>query len=343
MEFYIMKKLIATLLIVSFIFTALLFTACSDKEKGSDVLKIGYSGSLCEAPLHIAYEKGYFEGEGLEVELVKLAPGTAFDALTAGQIDACFALLASMIQPLANGLPAKITTGLHTGCDIVLVKPDSGITKAEDLKGKKVGVPSMTSSPIIFAKRVLADNGVDIRAESSEVEFIVYNTSDLPLILSNGDVDAIAMNEPTATIAANEYGYVALFDSAVDKPYSEQYCCVAYVSDRILESNKELAIKYTKAMMKASAYIQGHQDEITQIQVDKNYVAGDAAVNAEVLKKFNYIPSVQGAYDAFGITAPQLQAIGMLSEDIDTDVLQKNSFVFLEGLEVLKNESGECH
>jgi len=310
------------------------FFACSKKSGDEDfVLKVAYGGSLCEAALHAALEKGFFEAEGLNVEFIKVASGAGFDALTSGQVDASFALLASIILPLSNGLPGKITTGIHTGCDIVLVKPNSGITKAQDLRGKKIGVPSMTGSPVIYAKRVLGDSGVNISVENSEVEFIVYNVSDLPLILSNDTVDAIAMNEPTATIAANEYGYVTLLDSAVDEPYSKQYCCVAYVSDRLIKDHKDVAQKYTRAMQRASAYVDGHQEEITAMQIEKNYVAGDAAVNAKVLRKFNYIPSVSGAYEAFGITAPQLQAIGMLGDDVDAAALQKNSFVFFDGLD----------
>jgi len=326
-----MKKSLIVVLTV-FVLTSVLFTTCK-KKAVNFVLKIGYGGSLCEAPLHIAQEKGFFAEEGLNIDLIKIASGAGFDALTSGQVDASFALLASIVQPLSNGLPAKITTGLHTGCDIVLVKPDSGITRVEHLRGKKIGVPSMTGSPTIYAKRVLADNGIDIRMETSQVEFVVYAVSDLPLILSNGGVDAIAMNEPTATIAANEYGYVTLLESAVDEPYCEQYCCVAFVSDRILKNNRDIVEKYTRAMQRASAYVQGHQDEVARIQIEKNYVPGDAEVNAGVLKKLNYIPSVSGAYEAFSITAPQLQYIGMLSEDIDVQALQKNSFVFLEGLD----------
>jgi NitT/TauT family transport system substrate-binding protein len=328
-----MKRLTVIIAAASLL-TAVLLTGCSKSGGGREgnFVKLGYGGNLCEVPMHIAYEKGFFKEEGLDVELIKLAPGTTFDAVTSGQIDAGFALLASMIQPLANGLPAKITTGLHTGCDIVLVRPNSGFAKAQDLKGKKVGVPSMTSSPVIFAKRVLADNGLNIRMENAEVEFTVYSQADLPLVLSNGTVDAIALNEPAATIAVNEYGFQILFDSAIDKPYCDQYCCVALVSDRLLKRDKRLAAKYTRAMQRGSAYVQGNQEEIARIVNEKKYVAGDPAVNAGVLKKFNYIPSVNGAYDAFGITAPQLQAIGMLSADVNTEALQKNSFVFLDGL-----------
>ncbi|MDR0320955.1 MAG: ABC transporter substrate-binding protein, partial [Treponema sp.] len=201
-----MKKRVLSTVLILMVLTVV-FSSCSGKKDGKFVLNVGYGGSLCEAALHLAYEKGYFAEEGLDVELIRLASGTAFDALTAGQIDASFALMAAIVPPLANGLPAKITTGLHTGCDKTLVKADSGITSPTDLRGKKVGIPSMNASPAVYTKRVLAEHGVNIRADNSEVEFIIYNVSDLPLVLANGSVDAIAMNDPTATIAVIEYGY----------------------------------------------------------------------------------------------------------------------------------------
>lgn len=296
------------------------------------VLRIGWGGSLCEAPLHMAVEKGFFEEEGLKVELSKLAPGTTFDAVTADQIDAGFSLLASLVQPLSNGLPIKITSGLHTGCDKVLVKKDSGIGSPADFVGKKIGVPSYTSSPYIYAKRVLADNGIDVTAQNSQVEFLLYATADLPLALENGAVDAIAMNDPTATIAANENDLDVIFDSAKDEPYKDQYCCSAFVRENIASDHPGVAEKYTRAMQKASAWVQENKDEVARIQVENKWVAGDAEVNAEVLKTFNYIPSYSGAYEIFGIIAPQLQEVGMLDSDVDVEALRENSFQLLAGL-----------
>jgi len=329
-----MRKFTVVLLTV-FILISVFFASCKKKIAQDDfVLNISLNTSLCGAAQHIALEKGYFKEEGLNVEFIKLASGVSgFDAIAAGQVDAAFALLGNVIQPLSNGLEVKITTGLHTGCDIVLVKPDSGITRAEHLRGKKIGVPSMTGSQLIHAKRVLADNGINVNMENSEVEFIVYNATDLPLVLYNDSVDAIAMGEPTATIAVNEYGYVVLFDSAVDKPYNDQYCCLAIVSDRLLKDHRDIAEKYTRAMQRAAEYVSSNQDEVARIQIEKNYVPGDPVVNAQVLKKFNYIPSVSGAYEAFGITGPQLQTVGMLGKEIDVKALQENSFVFFEGLD----------
>jgi NitT/TauT family transport system substrate-binding protein len=329
------KKFISVVL--ALISITLIFAGCSKTKEASSsnvssnkdedyVLKIGYSGSLCEAPVHMAEEKGFFDEEGLKVDLIKLAPGTAFEAVTAGKTEAGFGLLASLIQPLSNGLPIKITTGLHTGCDKVLVKKDSGITSVKDLKGKKIGVPGLTGSPAIFAKRVLADAGIGVSTEKMEVEFVVFSANDLPIALGNGSIDAIANNDPTASIAKKEYDLNVIADSATDEKYKDQYCCSAYVRDNIASEHPEVAAKYTRAMQKASAWIQANQDEATKIQVDNKWVAGDAAFNAEVLKTYNYIPSVSGAYDAFGATAKALQEVGMLDKNVDIEALHKKSF-----------------
>ncbi|SHH54576.1 NitT/TauT family transport system substrate-binding protein [Sporobacter termitidis DSM 10068] len=296
------------------------------------VLRIGWGGSLCEAAIHIAAEKGFFDKEGLKYELVKLAPGTTFDAVTADQIDASFGLLASLIQPLSNGLPVKITTGLHTGCDKVLVKAGSGITTPKDFIGKTIGVTSYTASPYIFAKRVLADNGVDVTVKGNQVNFAIYSQADLPAALAKGAVDGIALNDPTATIAANQDNLNIIFDSAMQEPYKDQYCCSAYVRDNIITDHPTLAAKYTRAVQEAAAWAQDNKDEVAQLQVDKKYVAGDPAVNAEVLKTFNYMPSYQQAYDMFALLGTQMQSVGLLPDDLDVTALQKNSFFKPDGL-----------
>lgn len=324
--------------VVATLLTAALLAGCGQKAaapvaKPEDyVLKIGYTGSLCEAPVHMALEKGFFAEEGLTVDLIKLAPGTQFEAITAGKVEAGFGLLASLVQPLSNGLPIKITSGLHTGCDKVLVPKDSGINKLSDLKGKRIGVPSMSSSPIIFAKRALADAGVGVSEKKLDVEFVVFSNSELPLALQKGAIDAIAANDPVAYIAAQEYNLNVIADSALTAPYKDQYCCSAYVRDTLASAQPDVAAKYTRAMQKASAWVQKNQDEAAKIQVEKKYVAGNAVTNAAVLKTFNYIPSVKGAYNAFGITANQLQDVGMLDKSVNVEALHKQSFITLPGV-----------
>ena len=109
---------------------ALLLTGCGSKGADGDAkgatMKIGYGTVLCQAPLQIAIEKGYFDEEGLDYEVVKM-DGLVTEYVGSGQVDAAYGMVSKFIQPIDNGLDIMMTAGVHNGCIKVLVKPNSGI------------------------------------------------------------------------------------------------------------------------------------------------------------------------------------------------------------------------
>src|SRR5215469_15707084 len=50
-------------------------------------VKIGYVGLTCDSDLFVAYEKGFFKDEGLEVEMVKMPWPDLSTALSLGKVD----------------------------------------------------------------------------------------------------------------------------------------------------------------------------------------------------------------------------------------------------------------
>jgi NitT/TauT family transport system substrate-binding protein len=67
-------------------------SGCTRSDSGTQVngrtkIKVGYIGLTCEAPLFIAKEKGLFEEEGLDVEMVRCEWATYKDALALGRYD----------------------------------------------------------------------------------------------------------------------------------------------------------------------------------------------------------------------------------------------------------------
>ena len=66
------------------------------------------------------------------------------------------------------------------------------------------------------------------------------------------------------------------------------------------------------------------------LQVENNWVQGNAEDNAEILKTYNYIPSVSKTYEAFGVTAQDLQNVGLLDESIVVSDLWENSFALFD-------------
>ena len=74
-------------------------------------------------------------------------------------------------------------------------------------------IPGISDSSVVALKRKLADEGVGVSTTNMEVELIVYNMTDLPLALENGAVDAVALHDPVATTAEEEYGFRKILGS----------------------------------------------------------------------------------------------------------------------------------
>lgn len=304
-------------------------------------LRLIYSPSLCAAPMYIAIENGYFEDEGLDVEQVTVDAAHVSEAIGADQVDVGMGLIGKLLQPLENGLPIKFTTGLHTGCTKLLVPGDSDIKSITDLKGKKIGVPGLADAATVVSKRSLSAAGIGVTEQNMEVEFSVYSRNDLPQALENGAVDAIALGDPTASIAEEQYGLTALIDTATDPEYKDEYCCAAFVTSKLAAENPAAAAAFTRAVQKASQWVQENPDETAKIIVDKQYISGDVDFCAQILKTYNYKPSVQGGYDALKQNAQELTEIGILKEGTDATKFADNAYMFFDDVPDAPEASSE--
>lgn len=298
----------------------------SGKSDGSDgyVFKIGTaSGSLCIAPLHVAEDLGYFEEEfndaGVSYELVEIDLNQASELLVSGKIDACVGLAGTLIPQIDSGLEISFTAGIHTGCTKYYVSPDSGITDISDLKGKRIGVPGMSDSSVVALKRKLYDVGIGVTTQNMEVELVTYNLTDLPLALANGAIDVAALHDPVAYSAEQEYGFTKILDLSEDEKFANEYCCAVYVTSSVAEEHPEAAAAYTRALLKASAYVQANPEGAAQLQIDNGQCSGDLATNAALLSSYNYTPSVDAMEETFKNACSDLLEIGDLQEGRNID------------------------
>ena len=192
-------------------------------------------------------------------------------AVTAVGVAGSFMWLGSgiaMIPQIDNGLEITFTAGMHTGCTKVYTKPDSGISSVADLKGKKIGVPSLGDSSVIALKRALFDEGIGSSTNNMEVEWVVYGLTDLPLALENGAIDVAALHDPVAYNAETEYGFSKILDLSTDPKFENEYCCMSFVTTRLANENPKAAAAYTRAILRASAFVQADPAQAAKLQAD---------------------------------------------------------------------------
>jgi NitT/TauT family transport system substrate-binding protein len=328
-----MKKFLVALTGLVVLFAV---SACKKKEAVSEddyVFKVNFGvGYLCQAPLYIAIDQGYFEEENLKWERVSSSDTDTMNLFTSGQLDGAIALTIGLIQPLANGLPVQVPLSLHTGCIKVLVRGDSLIQTAADLKGRTIGGGGYVAPAILFAKRVLAREGFKVDGENADFEYIYQSNAELPLLLERGIVDAIALTDPAAQIAIDNNGFRAIVDNAVDEDYKDEYCCVVDVRTETVKSYPEATAKFLRALQKGAKFVQENPEETAKIFVANEYVSIDLNVMVQILQTYQWHASVSQARVALERNAKDLQSLGILKADVDVDKLVQDVFVAVPGV-----------
>jgi NitT/TauT family transport system substrate-binding protein len=254
-------------------------------------IKILYSAGLCGIPIHIAKQLQFLEAEGLVegVDYQYVTSSTSgVEMLSTKQADISFGMLSAMLAPLDNGLEAKTVLGVHTGCVQVLGSTSSGVKSIKDLKGKKIGVQQLASSTHVVIQRALADAGIGSTPDNMQVEFIVFDKDTLPLVLKSGEVDAIGIGDPQATILVNEGAGVSIFNSATSDLLKDEYCCTLWARNEILKNQPEQVAKITRAVQNASTWVAQNIDLAAQIQLDNAWLVGDYDIDRKTLATFKY-------------------------------------------------------
>lgn len=188
-----LKKIIA--LAMTAVMTASM-VACGSKKEEVETektkLTVGVMGSIDAVPLVIAKENGYFEEEGVDLDLQIFKAANDRDAaLQAGELDGvlCDETAISIYQN--SDIDMKIT-GTTNGSWTLVAGKDSGITSLSDLKGKKVGISKNTMIEYL-ADDIALSNGLEV----SDIEKVAIPAMPARLeALKNNQIDAAILPAP---------------------------------------------------------------------------------------------------------------------------------------------------
>jgi NitT/TauT family transport system substrate-binding protein len=292
-------------------------------------IKICYLGLTCEPAIFVAYEKGFFKDEGLDVELVKTDWGSMRDGLAEGRFQASYSFIMYLMKPIEMGLDLKLTGGIHTGCLRIQAGAKTDIKTVHDLKGKRLGVTHMGSPPFLFASRVLADKGIDPK---NGVEWVTMPAAAMSKALDQGRVDAVSSAEPMGTMLMTQNKVHKVCDQAKDPPYADEYCCVVVVNGAFGRDHPAEAAKVTRALLKGAKWVNVNPTEAARIAVDKEYVAATMAVNAQALSVLRYEPGVDKARRDVREGAVAMKKAGFLNHDTDPLALAGRAWLDLDGV-----------
>lgn len=236
-------------------------TAVPQEETAAELplVRVGHVPVTIYAPLFIAAAKGYFEEEGMRVELLPVEGGTEnVVQVAAGNFDvAGGGIGAGMLNAVARGIEFEIAAPLHTErppltSPLVVSKErfDSGeLTSVADLAGKVVSTNAKGAATEYWLWRALQQGGLDF----ADVEVLGVGFREVAPALASGTLDAGILGEPLATLAEDQ-GLVARLSEDFIEGFTST---VIYFNKEWAEANPDLAKGFVKAFMRGARDLNG--------------------------------------------------------------------------------------
>lgn len=221
-----------------------------------------------KAPIYVCIDKGFCAEEGIEI---KVEPGRgsteAITRLAAGTSDVgsadIGALMAAQVteKVAVTGIMSIFNKGPHA----FFALKDSGISKIEDVKGKKVATSPFTSSNV-FLPLVLADKGL----AESDITLTKADPGALGPMLMTGATDVIiawmtnvSIFNGQAAQAGKELEIMPWYAAGLDL-----YSASLLASDKFITERPDVAKRFVKAFKKSLEYVKTNPDE-SAVSVNK--------------------------------------------------------------------------
>lgn len=253
------RKLICVLVIV--VLTVLTMAGCKKKDEMIEITLNEVAHSIFYAPMYVAFEEGYFEDEGLKVNLVNgLGADKTMTALLAGECEIGFMGAEASIYVYNQGAEDYVVNfaQLTQRAGNFLVSRDLNEDfKWENLIGKTVIGGRKGGMPQMVFEYILKSKGIDPQNDLNIIQNIDFGLTSQAF--ASGQGDYTIEFEPAATALELEGVGKVVASLGVESgkvPYTSFSARKSYI-----KKNPEIIQKFTNAIQRGMDYVQTHTPE----------------------------------------------------------------------------------
>ena len=218
-------------------------------------LKIATLRPAADAGIFIALEKGYYQEEGIELEMAQVDVGAqTIGFLASGQIDVGGGGQSpALINAVQRGINVKAVVDKGSfppgfGSTALLVRRDladaGAIRDYPDLRGRTIATPALGSTAHMMVMKALERGGLTHR----DVEHVNVPFPDQVQALANGIIDVGATVEPFITFATEQN--IAVRWKGADEVYPGQQGALLMYGPNLLQNQPDLGRAFLVAYLR---------------------------------------------------------------------------------------------
>ena len=253
---------LVTILCIGFVFY---FGNPPAKAVAAENVRVAIPGlSPNSAFFMVAVQKGYFDAEGIKVEVIRAGGGTAIPAMASGDMQFS-ASTGSSISAILRGAKLRIVLVGQDRPGTQIWTPHGNIKSIKDLKGQQIGIATRGDTGELAIRKILKSRGLpaDYVAYTpmghGGARLAALKSSQLPATLLNWfEVAALK----TGGMPVNAHVVIDIYKD-VRMPYNG-----LATSKKLIDEKPELVRKMMRAALKGVAYVLKFHDESIKLVAD---------------------------------------------------------------------------
>lgn len=287
--------------------------------------------SIFYAPLYVAIEEGYFEEEGIDLQLITgFGADKTMTSLLSGDADIGFmgpettlyTHDANSEDPVINF--AQLTQ--RAGNFIVARQEEPDFT-LQKLKGKYVLGGREGGMPEMVFEYILKKNGIDPQSDLTIDQSIDFGST--AAAFSGGKGDYTVEFEPSATaLEAMDCGYTVVASLGIESGFVPYTCFSANTS--YVNKNKDAIQNFTDALQKGMNYVNSHTpEEIAKTikpQFKETKLEAITTIVARYQEQATWKEDLVFEEESFDLLQNILEDAGQLSEKVPYEQIVNTDF-----------------
>jgi NitT/TauT family transport system substrate-binding protein len=306
-------------------------------EKSSLEVAVGGKALLGYLPLTIAERKGYFQDQGLKVNISDFQGGAkALQALVGGSADVVSGAYEHTILSAARGFPLTAIALQNNSFGVIIALPPDAAAAykgPEDLKGKIFGVTAPGSSSAAAVQVLLAKAGLTI----DDVSIVgVGGGAGAVAAMESGQINAISNFDPVIAILERDHKVTPVVDTRNEAGLNDLYGgafagSAFYVATSFAKENPHTTQAFVNAVVEALTWMKNATTDEIVDAVPEEYYGGDKDLYHAIVEKNrgmfspNGLISEQASANVFRTVSATNPDLSM--DNIDISKTYDNSFV----------------
>ena len=297
-----------------------------DKEELTEVTLNEVAHSIFYAPQYVAIEEGYFEEEGLTIDLVNgFGADKVMTAVISGEADIGFMGAEASVYAYQEGATDPVVNFAQLtqrAGNFLVAREEMPDFQWEDLKEKKVLGGRKGGMPEMVFEYILRKNGIDPQKDLVIDQSIDFGST-AAAFTGDDSADFTVEFEPSATALEQEGAGYVVASLGVDSgyvPYTSYSARSSY-----MEEHPDVIQKFTNGLQKGMEYVQTHTpEEIAQViapQFEETDLETITTIVTRYYEQDTWKENLVFEKESFELLQDILEEAGELKERVDYEKL----------------------